>query len=192
MPDKILHTLVNATGYFGSGAEVKADEQSNVFSALGIDWQMLLFQVIGFSVLVFVMAKYIYPIFMKVVDERQAKIEESVKAADEAKQMADKAEADVQKVLTKARREASDIVSTAKLEASNAISAAEEKAKSRAEKIVASGHEQIKKDIQVAKQALHNETLELIAQATESIAKVKLDKDRDAVLVNDAVKGAAK
>lgn len=184
MPEQVLLNFAEAA----HAPEV----QGSVFDALGINWQMLLFQVVGFTVLVWVMAKFIYPIFMRVVDERQAKIEESVKAADEAKQMADKAEAEVQKVLKQARLEARDIVSTAKEEATNAIAAAEDKAKQRAEKIVAAGHDQIKKDVQAAQKTLHNETLELVAQATEAIAKVKLTDAKDTSLIKDALKEAAK
>lgn len=175
--------------FASSEAEV---HEAGILENLGIDFTLLILQAIAFLLMVWVLAKFVYPVFMRIIDEREAKIAESTKAADEAKEKADEAAAEVQKVLKKARSEASDIVATAKEEASTAIAKAEEKAKSRAEKIVASGQEQIKKDIQAAQKTLHDETLELVAQATETIIKTKLTDASDTSLVKSAVQEAAK
>lgn len=165
-------------------------QEAGILENLGIDWTLLILQAIAFLLMVFVLAKWVYPVFMRIIDDREAKIAESTKAADEAKAKADEAELEVQKALKIARREASEIVATAKEEATNAIAAAEAKAKTRAEKIVEAGHEQIQKDIQAAQKTLHNETLELVARATETIAKAKMTDAHDADLIKTAVKEA--
>ena len=164
--------------------------QGDIFSALGIDWKMLVFQVIAFIVLVWLLGKFVYPPLMKTVDKRQAEIEAGNKAAEEAKQQASKAQEDVEKLMKQARSEARDIVATAKEEATAAIEAAEAKSKSRAERIVAEAHEQLEKDVIAAKKALHNETLGLVAMATEKVVGKTVTAKVDESVIAGAVKEA--
>lgn len=161
-----------------------------VFGALGIDLQMLIFQAIAFIILVWLLGKYVYPIFIKVVDDRQAAIEASTTAAAEAEEKAAEAKVAVDKLMKQARKEASEIVLTAKEEATAALEAAEEKSKVRAERIVADAHAQIEKDIVAAKKALHNETLELVALATEKVVGKTVSAKVDDAVIAAAVKGA--
>lgn len=171
---------------FGSTAS-----SGNVFTSLGIDGQMLLFQGIAFIILVWLLGKFVFPVLIKAVDDRQAAIEASTKAADEAREKAEAAEAEVEKLLAQARREAKDIVATAKSEATAAVQAAEDKAVAKAKKIVEGAHEQIEKDTIAAKKALHNETIELVASATETILGKTVDSKVDQKVVAQAVKEAS-
>lgn len=160
----------------------------DLFSALGIDWKMLVLQIIAFLILVWLLAKFVYPVLIKSVDERQAKIEESTRAADEARVKAEAAEKEVEKLLAQARKDAKGIVATAKAEAVASVEAAEAKATDRAKKIIESAHEQIEKDVIAAKKTLHNETIELVAQATEKVLRQKIDTKADQALVASSVK----
>lgn len=167
-----------------------AEPQGDIFSALGIDWRLLILQTVAFLILVWLLGKFVYPWLMKSVDERQSNIEEAAKAAKKAQASAAESEAETAELLTQARKEASEIVSTAKLEASNIASASEAKAKSTAEKIVADAHAQISKDIDKAKRELHDETLQLIALATEKLVRQKIDKKSDEALIAELLKEA--
>jgi F-type H+-transporting ATPase subunit b len=158
--------------------------------ALGIDPAMLLFQAIAFLILVWALGKYVYPTFIKVVDDRQAKIEASTAAATEAEKKAVEAKDEVEKMMKQARKEASEIVTTAKEEAAATLEAAETKSKTTAERIVADAHAQIDKDIVAAKKALHNETLELVALATEKVIGKTVTAKVDEAVISAAVKGA--
>ncbi len=157
-------------------------------TALGINWQMLVLQGIAFLVLVWLLNKFVFPTLMKVVDDRRAVVEEGAKAAQEASEKAEKAEQEIAKLLTEARREAKEIVATAKDEANAAVEAADSKAVARAKKIVDSAHEQIEKDVIAAKKSLHNETIELVAKATETVLSGVLTTSVDEKLVSRAVK----
>lgn len=159
-----------------------------IFEALGIDWKTLIIQIVAFLILVWLLSKFVYPWLMKSVDERQASIEAGTKAADEAKAKAEAAEKEVAKLLKEARSQATEIVATAKEEAAAAVELAEGKAKQKAEVIVANAHEQIGKDIIAAKKALHNETLELVALATEKVVGESINEKLDNDLIKRAVK----
>jgi F-type H+-transporting ATPase subunit b len=162
----------------------------NFFEALGIDWKLLVLQTIAFLVLLWFLAKFVYPPLTKMLEKREADIEAGVKAAQEAEQKADAAKAEMDKLLKEARRDASDIVSTAKEEATAAVEAAGAKAKARAEQIVADAHDQIEKDVSAARTTLHNETLELVALATEKVVGKAVDAKVDNAVISAAVKEA--
>ena len=164
--------------------------QESIFSALGIDLQLLIVQIVAFLILVWLLGKFVYPLLMKSVDERQKNIEEAAKAAKKAQESAAESEAETAKLLAEARKEAAEIVATAKTEAADIASTSEERARSSAEKIVADAHAQVSKDIEKARRELHDETLELIALATEKIVRKKLDKKADEALIVEALKEA--
>jgi F-type H+-transporting ATPase subunit b len=157
----------------------------DIFTTLGIDWRLLILQIVAFVILVWLLGKFVYPFLMKSVDERQAKIEESVKAAQEAEKNAESAQDEIAKLLKEARVEAKEIVATAKDEATAMVAASDEKAKSRAEKIVADAKDQLSKDVIAARKQLHNDTIELVAMATEKVVGATVtDKIDDKVIAN--------
>jgi F-type H+-transporting ATPase subunit b len=175
-------------GYLTQFAETgKAD----IFTTLGIDWRLLILQIIAFLILVWLLTKYVYPWLMKSVDERQAKIEESVKAAELAEKKAESAQEEVAKLLKEARAEAKDIVTTARDEATAMVADAEGKAKTRAEKIVKDAHDQLEKDVIAARKTLHNDTIELVALATEKIVGKTISEGIDKKIIAAAVKDEA-
>lgn len=161
--------------------------KGSVFEALGINWQMLLFQIIGFLILVWVMGKFVYPILMKQVDKRQDAIEASLKAAREAEANATNAQEAIDKQLAEARKQAKEIVTTAKEEAAVMVQDAEAKGKASAEHIVAEAHDTISKEVIAAKKALHNETIELVASATEKVIGKVVDAKVDTKVIKSAL-----
>jgi len=160
----------------------------DLFSAIGINWMMLIFQIVAFLLLVALLGKFVYPWLIKSVDERQDKINAASKAASEAQAAAADAETRVEKLLKKARVEAADIVATAKIESASALAASEEKAKKRSEQIVADAQDEIQKEVIAAKIALHNETIELVALATEKVVGKIVNAKIDETLISDALK----
>ena len=67
------------------------------------------------------------------------------------------------------------------------IAASEEKAKSSAERIVAEAQESIAKDVLAAKKALHNETIDLVALATEKVVGKTINANVDKTLIKEAL-----
>jgi F-type H+-transporting ATPase subunit b len=160
------------------------------FDALGIDWTLLVIQTLAFLVLLWFLAKFVYPPLTRMLEKRDADIEAGVKAAQSAEKKADETKAEIAKLLKAARTEASDIVSTAKEEAAAAVETADAKAKTRTERILADAHDQIEKDILGAKKALHNETLDLVALATEKVVGKTISAQVDEGVISAAVKEA--
>ena len=58
-----------------------SEESSDILTGLGINWQLVVFQIVAFLLLVFILSKWIFPVFFKIIDKRQEAIEASNKAA---------------------------------------------------------------------------------------------------------------
>ncbi len=169
-------------------AASNAASSTSPLDTLGIDVKQLVGQIVAFVILVWVLNKFIFPVLMKAVDDRQKRIDESNAAAAAAAKQAAETEVRLQKLMKTARGEAADIVMTAKEEAAILLSKSEEKSKVQAERIVAQAHESIAKDVLAAKKELHNETIELVALATEKVVGKTVSESVDKQLIAESLK----
>lgn len=167
-------------------------EEKDIFSSIGIDWNLLIIQTLAFLVLLWFLAKFVYPHLTKMLDKREEEIKRSSQAAAEAEKNALASREAVEKLLKQARKDASDIIETAKEESSKMVEAADKKSKERAERIVADAHGQITKEISVAKKALYNETIELVAMATEKVAGKSVSGNIDKKIIASSLEEVSK
>lgn len=175
--------------YFASEA-ADAGASSDLFGSLGINLEMLIFQMVAFIVLVLLLGKFVFPPLMKAVDDRQAKIEEAGKSAEAAEKKAEAAQAKIEEALKKARSEAADIVSTAKDEATQMIEKAENQAKNRSERIVAEAQADIQKDVLAARKTLEKDTINLVKKAAGLAVAGVADERLDTALITKSVEEA--
>lgn len=166
---------------------ITASSNPSLLSALGLNWQLFIEQGLAFVVLVWVLKKFVYPTLIKSIDERRNQIEAGLKEAKESQEALGKAEAKVEKLLAEARKEADEIIARSHLETQAMVADAETKAKTRAEQIVKDAHAQLEADIAKARTALKNETVKLVALATEHVIGEKLDDHKDAGLIKAAL-----
>lgn len=171
-------------------AAQSGEQSQDLFKSLGIDWTMLIVQLVAILLLVWLLNKFVYPILIKALDERQAKIEEAGKAAEQAEKKAEEAEAKIEATLKKARSEAADIVTTAKNEATQMIEKAEAQAKSRSERIVAEAQEDIQKDVLAARKTLEKDTISLVKKAAGLVVSGIADDKLDTALIKKSVEEA--
>ena len=71
-------------------AEVENTAEGDLFGTLGIDWTLLLLQIISFAILVFILTKFVYPPIVAMLDRNDKKIADAVKATEEAQKNANK------------------------------------------------------------------------------------------------------
>ena len=171
---------------FAATAESTGAEK-DLLASLGIDWTLLIVQLVAFLVLVWLLGKFVYPVLIKTLDAREAKIEEAAGAAEAAAKKAEAAESKIEDTLKQARLEAADIVATAKNEATQMIEKAEANAKSRSERIVAEAHEDIQKDVLAARKALEKDTIKLVKQAASLAVSGIADSKLDDALIKKSV-----
>ena len=164
-----------------------AEKSTGLFQALGIDVQLLIVQAISFLILFLLLRRFVYPAFTKALDDRQRKIDDSVKAAEQASKQAERAEENSEKALETARKEAQEIVALAQKEASKLVDDAEGKATKKADHILEQAQARIESEVSSARQQLQSEMVMLVTSATEKIIEQKLDAKGDALLVKKAL-----
>ena len=138
--------------------------QPGLFGSLGIDWKLLLLQTIAFLILLAILRKVVYPPLIAALDKRDKDLRDSAEAAESARQTADATEKMTAELMRKARAEASDIVAAAR--------------------------DDIAKEVATARQQLHDQTLELVTEATGTVLRQKITSKTDARLIADAIKEA--
>jgi F-type H+-transporting ATPase subunit b len=82
--------------------------------ALGLHLPQLIAQIVGFLVLLFILSKLLYKPLLKVIDERSAKIKESLEAAESAKEQAAASQEQMQDDIKKAREEGQQMIAQAR------------------------------------------------------------------------------
>ncbi|MGB3946293.1 MAG: F0F1 ATP synthase subunit B [Candidatus Saccharimonadales bacterium] len=174
-------------------SEAASGEQNkDLFASLGIDWTLLIVQLVAFLILVWLLGKFVYPVLVRTIDAREEKIAEAGKAAEAAEMKAEQAEAKIDDALKQARVEAADIVATAKQEATQMVEKAEAQAKIRSDRIVAEAQADIQKEVILARKALHKETISLVKKAA-GLAVAGIADDRlDTALIKKSVEEASR
>jgi F-type H+-transporting ATPase subunit b len=161
-------------------------------SALGLNWQSFLFQLITFVIVLVILRVFVYKKLVATLDARQKAVEDSIKNAAETESKLAGAEKTIAGMITQARKEADDVLSAAHKEAAQMVEAAEAKAAKRAEHIVLEAKNQMDVEVAKVRDSLKKETLQLVAAATEHLIAEKLDATKDAKLIDAALHKAAK
>lgn len=85
-----------------------------------IKWAQLLFQLINFSILIFVLNRFLYRPILKIIEARNKKIEDSIRAAEESLKEKEKLAELKKQAQAEAREEAVKIVEAARKQADSA------------------------------------------------------------------------
>lgn len=87
---------------------------AELFQAFGIDWRILVINLVNFGGLVLVLWYFLYGPVVRMLEARRQKIAEGVAAAEKAKQELEKIEHSRTALLAKAGKEADEVVSSAR------------------------------------------------------------------------------
>ena len=165
---------MNTLHYFASTEAGGGD----LFSSLGLDWQLFVLQMVAFVVLLLVLKKWVYPPLLDMLDQRDAKIRDGLKAAEKAQKAADETAR-----LKKARHESQGIVTAAKTEAASMVNDAKDDAHTQAERILASARTQTQTELAEAKRALRREMVDMVVEATRAVTAETVDASKDRQLI---------
>jgi F-type H+-transporting ATPase subunit b len=89
---------------------------ASLIHAFGLDWKLLITQVINFGLVLFVLWYFLYKPTMAMIDTRQKKIARGVEDADKAREERKNADKEKKQILSKANIEAVRIVADGKRE----------------------------------------------------------------------------
>lgn len=170
----------------------QAAPEAGGISALGLDAKALLFQLVNFALLLGLLRAFAYKPILNVLRSRQQTIAKSLTQAQEIEQGKAELAVHKQQVVAEARGHAQEIVTQSKYRAAEIVQAAEIEARHRAEQIVEQARARLEQEAAAIRAGLKHEALRLVADATQAIVDVKLDKKQDEKLIQDAIKQASK
>jgi len=85
-----------------------------LFSAFGIDWRLLVINLINFGVLLAVLWYFLYTPLTTMLESRREKLAQGVRDADDAKRRLEEIESTKADLLARAGKEADDVISQAR------------------------------------------------------------------------------
>ena len=82
----------------------------SLLTQLGIDWKLLIAQIINFLVLLAILYKFLYKPVFKILHDREEKIEKSLRQAERIEKNLFESEAEKSKIVAEARNEAGKVI----------------------------------------------------------------------------------
>lgn len=172
----------------GQAAEAGQESASGI-GALGISPGAFLIQLITFLLVFLLLKKFAFGPIVRLLEERRKTIDEGVKMGTTMAKEREKMEAELAKAMTQARHDADKVVATAHKEAREVLREAEKNAQRKAETILADAEARIHEESQQARRKLERDIVGLVSEATEAIVEEKVDAQKDAALIDKALKG---
>ena len=158
--------------------------------ALGITLPGLVAQIINFLILFFLLKSFAFPAIVRMLDERSARIRESLDAAENMRRQATQAEQQVQAQIDQARREGQDILAQAARLGEQAKEQARDEARREAEAIVSRARGEIALERETAMNQLRQQFVDLAVLAAERVIRQELDTAKHQRLINEVLESA--
>ena len=156
------------------------------------DAGLLFWMVVIFGIVFFLLAKFGFPVITDMVDERSARIAQSLKDADEIQARMEQWKEEHAKMLEDVRREQSSILREATETRARIISEAKEAAKAEADKMIADAKVQIAAEKESALRDVRKEVALLGVQVAEKVLRHELQDDgSQQALLDQLVKEAS-
>lgn len=140
---------------------------------------LLIWMLITFGVVFFILAKYGFPVVIKMVDERKAYIDNSLKAAREANEQLANVKQESEKVLAQAREEQGRILSEAAATRDRIIKDAQERAQREGQRLMDEVKKQIETEKESAIRDIRRQVAVLSVGIAEKIMRSKLADEKE-------------
>ncbi|MBE2240617.1 MAG: F0F1 ATP synthase subunit B [Caldilineaceae bacterium] len=137
--------------------------------ALGIEWTLLLAQIVNFAILIVLLRMFLYQPVLNMLNARKERIAQSMKDAERVSAAAREAEQDKAKVLEQARREAQEIRAQATRDAEKIAQDVRGRAEQEATDIRMKSQADAAKQVELALADANKQIADLAILATEKL-----------------------
>jgi len=155
---------------------------------LGINLPLLIAFIINFIILFVLLSVFLYKPVTKMLNERQAKIKESMEQAEAIKQQTAQTEQEIRKQLENAQKEAQSILAQATQIGEKLKVEAKDIARKEAESIITKAQAEIERQREKDIQELRAQFADIAILAAEKVIKENLDKDKNRKIIDDVLK----
>lgn len=165
---------------------------SELFTQLGINWMLLLAQIINFAILAFVLTKFLYKPIIKMLDDRKNKIADDLEKSKNLEMKIVEAEAAKEELLATTRKEGEKMIKQSEKNASEIKEAMVKEAGVEVGKMREEAKRQIADDRQKTMDELKKELGSLVSLSVEKVLGDVADKSVQEKLVDQALVRANK
>ena len=151
---------------------------------LGINLPLLIAFIVNFLILFGLLSLFLYKPVLKMLDERQAKIKESMDQAEEIRQQTARTEEEIKSQLDSARKEGQQIVAQAEQIGERLKSEAKEEARQEAESLIAKASIEMQRQRDIDLQELRGQFADIAILAAEKVINETLDKEKHRKIIN--------
>ena len=155
---------------------------------LGIDGYRILLYLVNFGILIVLLQRFVYKPVLKFIDERQEKIENSVKRADEIEKRVIAIESEREEIIKEARRQATETAEKAKNEGDARRDEIISAAKREVERVVASGKKQLEEDRAEMMRSVRKDIVDIVVKASARIVSDAIDEKKSQSLAEEVVR----
>ncbi len=151
---------------------------------LGINWPVLLTQVVTFIILLVVLRIFAYKPVMRMLDERSKRVRESMDQAEALKEQSTRGEEQVKKQLEEASREGQERIARAVKAGEDVKQRSQEDAKKEAETLLTRARSEIQRERDDAISEVRREFADLTVLAAGKVIEKSLDKKEHRELID--------
>ena len=132
-------------------------------------------QTIAMIVFVWFCMKYVWPLIMNMLEERQTQIADGLAAAEEGSRSLEKAEVKIAGMIEETRTQARDIIDEANTRANGIVDEARIEAGRERERIVAAAHAEVEQEVNRAREELRGQVASIAVAGAERIIAKEID-----------------
>jgi F-type H+-transporting ATPase subunit b len=132
-------------------------------------------QAIAMIVFVWFCMKFVWPLVMEVIEERQTTIADGLAAADKGSRALDEAEKERSVIVDEARGQAREIVDQANGRGTSIVDEARVTAESERERILASARAEVEQEVNRAREDLRGQVASIAIAGAEKIIAKEID-----------------
>ncbi len=137
----------------------------------------LIGQIISFAVFAWFCTKFIWPVIIKALDDRQATIADGLAAAEKGQHELELAEKRATEILREGKEKSKEFIDQAQKRHDEIVDEAEDDAREEGERILHAARVEIEQERQEAKETLRDEVSALAIAGAEQILMREVDKN---------------
>ena len=158
---------------------------------LGINWGLLIAFVVNFIILFVILSLVAYKPIVKMLNDRQAKIKDSMDQAEKIRQDTARSEEEIKAHLETARKEGQNVIAQASQIGERLKEEAKQSARQEAESLVTKARGEIQRDREKSMEELRAEFADIAILAAEKVINETLDKKKHRKIIDDVLKESA-
>ena len=141
-------------------------------------------QMIAMAFFLWCCSKYVWPLFVAILEERKKKIADGLEAAARAEKDLEIAQVKSNEQLKEAKAEAAAIIDQANKRAAQIVDEAKEQAREEGQRIIAGANAEIEQEVNRAKEALRAQVSAIAIAGAEKILEGSVDQAANEEMLN--------